>query len=67
MRNLIRRTFSVLEKNKWWDKLGIDGYLKIFEFQEKDIEDLYGKFEPYESFADIIKLEHLRYKTTDSE
>ena len=45
----------------------MDGYLEIFEWQEKDICDLYGDFDPYPSFSDIIKLEHDRYKTTDNE
>lgn len=32
LRNLVRRTFSILEKNKWWDVLGMEGYLEIFEW-----------------------------------
>ena len=30
----------------------------------RDIEDLYGKFEEYKSFRDIIELEFERFKTT---
>lgn len=41
--------------------------MELFKYQEKDIEDLYGKFDPYPSFEDIIKLEFTRYKTTDAE
>lgn len=32
LRNLVRRTFAVLEKNKWWDKLGMEGYMELFKY-----------------------------------
>lgn len=32
LRNLLRRTFSILEKNGWWEKLGMEGYLEIFDY-----------------------------------
>lgn len=44
LRNILRRTFAIFEKNKWWDIIGFDGYMEIFKYQEKDIEGLYGKF-----------------------
>ena len=58
-RNILRRVFAILKKNNWWEKLGgIDGLLGLFEYQEKDLEELYGKFDEYKSFNDIIKIEH---------
>lgn len=44
LRNLLRWTFSVLDKEGWWDKLGMDGYLELFKYHELDLIDLYGKF-----------------------
>lgn len=32
LRNLIRRTFSILEKNNWWDILKLEGYMDIFNW-----------------------------------
>lgn len=32
LRNILRRTFSILEKNKWWNILGFEGYMEIFKF-----------------------------------
>lgn len=56
-RNILRRVFAILKKNNWWDKLGgIDGLLEIFNEQEKDLAELYGKFDEYKSFNDIIKI-----------
>ena len=31
VRNILRRCFSLLKKNGWWDILGMDGFLEIFE------------------------------------
>lgn len=31
VRNILRRTFSILKKNDWWNKLGMEGFLEIFE------------------------------------
>ena len=45
-RNILRRVFAILKKNNWWDKLGgIDGLLELFDYQEKDLSELYGKFD----------------------
>ena len=38
VRNILRRCFSVLKKNGWWDKLGMEGFLQIFEMHKKDLE-----------------------------
>ena len=27
VRNILRRCFFILKKNKWWDKIGMDGFL----------------------------------------
>jgi alanyl-tRNA synthetase len=67
-RNILRRVFAILKKNNWWDKLGgIDGLLEIFNEQERDLAELYGKFEEYKSFNDIIKIEYQRWLSTDTE
>jgi len=43
VRNILRRCFSVLKKNDWWDKIGkMEGFLKIFEMHKKDLEGVYG-------------------------
>jgi alanyl-tRNA synthetase len=31
VRNILRRCFSLLKKNGWWDIIGMDGFLEIFE------------------------------------
>lgn len=65
LRNIIRRSFAILKKQNWWEKLGLDGYLELFNYHKKDLEDLYGKFKDYSSFDDIIRLEHKRWEVTD--
>jgi alanyl-tRNA synthetase len=32
VRNILRRVFSILESNGWWQKLGMSGFLEIFNF-----------------------------------
>lgn len=45
-RNILRRVFAILKKNNWWKDLGgIDGLLELFTVQEKDLSELYGKFD----------------------
>ena len=35
VRNILRRVFSLLEKNKWWDKLSMEEFLKLFEYKTR--------------------------------
>lgn len=39
--------------------------MEIFNYHEKDLEGLYGKFEIYTSFADIMQLEYNKWRNTD--
>lgn len=65
LRNIIRRTFALMSKNRWWDKLTFEDYLGIFNYHIKDLEGLYGVFEEYSSFEEIVRLEYNRWKSTD--
>lgn len=65
LRNIIRRTFAILAKNNWWEKLTWEGYMELFKYHAQDLEGLCGKFEEYSSFNEILKLEHTRWSTTD--
>lgn len=31
VRNILRRVFILMKKNGWWDQLGMEGFLEIFE------------------------------------
>lgn len=37
IRNILRRVFALLKKNGWWDKLGMDGFLQLFNEHRKDL------------------------------
>jgi len=50
-----------MKKNDWWNKFGMEGFLKIFELHKTDLEGIYGKFPEYKSFAEIIKVEFDRW------
>jgi len=66
VRNILRRCFSLLKRNGWWEKLGgMDGFLQIFEQHKVDLEGVYGEFPEYKSFAGIIQVEYERWLTTD--
>ena len=47
--------------------MGIEGFLKIFEYHKKDLEGIYGEFPEYKSFDGIIKVEYDRWKNSDEE
>lgn len=65
VRNILRRTFAILHKRGWWQKLGMDGFLQIFAQHKKDLATIYGEFKEYKSFRPIIELEYTRWMTTD--
>lgn len=44
VRNILRRVFSILEKNGWWEKLSMQDFLKIFEYHKEDLRGIYGEF-----------------------
>ena len=67
VRNILRRCFSIMQRNGWWDKLGFEGFLQIFEYHKKDLEDIFGKFKEYKSFAEIMQVEFDRWKYSDDE
>ena len=54
-----------MKKNGWWESLGFDGLLEVFESHKKDLEGIFGEFPEYKSFAEIIKVEHERWLSTD--
>jgi alanyl-tRNA synthetase len=65
IRNILRRVFSILTKNGWWEKLTEDGLLQLFQTHKRDMHGIYGDFPEYKSFDDIIRVEIERWKTTD--
>ena len=67
VRNVIRRIFSILKKQKWEDKITVKEMMEIIEGHCKDLEGIYGKIELNPKMADIIQIEYERWKTTDKE
>ena len=65
LRNIIRRTFAVMKKHGWWNKMNFDEFLGVFDAHLLDLEPLYGAFGEYSSFGEIIKNEWDRYQVTD--
>ena len=45
----------------------MDGLLAVFEAHRRELEPIYGKFPPYPSFDQIIRVEYERWLTTDAE
>lgn len=67
IRNVLRRTFAIMHKNKWWDHFGLEGFLELFKCHQKDLANIYGEFPPYSSFPAIIEREYSLYKHHDVE
>lgn len=67
VRNILRRTFSILKRNGWWDKLGMEGFLGIFDHHKRDLEGIFGAFPEYKSFEQIIRVEYDRWRSSDEE
>jgi len=67
VRNILRRVFMIMTKNGWWDTLGMEGFLEIFENHKKDLEGIYGTFPEYKSFGEIMQVEYDRWKFSDED
>eukprot|EP00164_Ancoracysta_twista_P003216 GFYU01004295.1.p2 GENE.GFYU01004295.1~~GFYU01004295.1.p2 ORF type:complete len:891 (-),score=379.12 GFYU01004295.1:90-2453(-) len=65
VRNILRRVFATLHKRGWWDDLGMDGLIDLFQSHKKDLEPIYGAFKEYKSFRPIIEIEYERWLSTD--
>lgn len=65
VRNVLRRVFAILHKNGWWEKLGIDGLMKLFDLHRFKLGKLYGTFPEHKSCRKIIEVEYERWKSTD--
>ena len=67
VRNIFRRVLALLHKNKWWDKVGLEGLLEIMEYHKKDLEKIYGKFTKNTSLRSVLGLEIEKWNTTDKD
>jgi alanyl-tRNA synthetase len=65
VRNILRRVFAILERRGWWELLGMDGLIELFQMHKQDLEPIYGAFKEYKSFRSIIEVEYERWRTTD--
>lgn len=65
VRQVLRRVFALLKKHQWWEKLGMDGLIKLFDLHREDLSRIYGPFQPYPSFRDIIEIEYQRWSTSE--
>jgi alanyl-tRNA synthetase len=65
VRNVLRRVFAILHKNGWWDKLKMEGLMKLFEMHRLKLGKLYGPFPENKSFPKVIQVEYDRWLTTD--
>lgn len=65
VRNILRRCFALLKQRGWWECLGMDGFIEIFEQHKKDLLGIYGEFPEYKSFRTIIETEYERWLHTD--
>eukprot|EP00357_Protocruzia_adherens_P036422 CAMPEP_0115033840 /NCGR_PEP_ID=MMETSP0216-20121206/40213_1 /TAXON_ID=223996 /ORGANISM="Protocruzia adherens, Strain Boccale" /LENGTH=961 /DNA_ID=CAMNT_0002412447 /DNA_START=107 /DNA_END=2992 /DNA_ORIENTATION=+ len=67
VRNILRRVFYILHKTGWWDKLGMDGLIDLFQKHKADLCKIYGEFREYKSFREIIEIEYERWQSTDEQ
>ena len=58
VRNILRRCFAVMKARGWWDMMGMDGFIQIFEMHKEDLRGIYGQFPEYKSFREIIEVEY---------
>lgn len=65
VRNILRRCFMIMRKNGWWETLGMEGFLEVFNYHKLDLEGVFGPMAEHKSFDKIIKMEHTRWLTTD--
>ena len=42
VRNILRRCFALLKQRGWWEQLGMDGFIEIFDHHKLDLQGIYG-------------------------
>jgi alanyl-tRNA synthetase len=47
VRNILRRVFALLHNKGWWAKLGMDGFIELFQYHKQDLATIYGPFKEY--------------------
>ena len=67
VRNILRRVFMIMKKNGWWDTIGFEGFIEIFEQHKLDMEGVFGKFPEYKSFSEIMQVEYDRWMFSDED
>jgi len=67
IRNIIRRVFAILQNNGWWDILKLDGLIELLEYHKKDLEEIYGKFNNTDNIREVLRLEKVKWETTDKD
>jgi alanyl-tRNA synthetase len=68
LRGILRRVFTLLHKNGWWEKLGMEGLMDLFQCHRDSLNDLWNSPpKEYKSFRAIIEIEYHRWLTTDKE
>ena len=67
LRAVLRRIFSILHHNKWWDIIGMEGLKKLFELHRKQLAGICGSFDDNNSLDKIIETEYDRWLTSDEQ
>lgn len=65
VRNILRRIFAILKKNKWIDVLKVDGLVELMIKHTKDLEGIFGEFKINTNLKEIIQLEYDKWIATD--
>ena len=67
LRNVLRRAFTIIEKNKWVELLDMNNLIQIFDAHRVDLEKIHGKgtFPAQKAMKDVLTLEFNRWKQTD--
>jgi hypothetical protein len=58
VRNMLGRVFDLLSKNKWFEKLYIQGIFDLMHHHAKDLEGIYGEFNINGDIKEIIDFEY---------
>ena len=64
LRSALRRVFSILHQNGWWDSIKLEGLEEIFNLHRSQLRSICGSFDNNSSLNKIVEIEYNRWLST---
>lgn len=67
LRSALRRVFSILHQNKWWELIKLEGLKELLDLHREQLTKIYGEFNENSSINKIVETEYGRWLSTEEQ